>query len=89
MTDINETMRRLAQYSRLAEETAQIIEELKTEIKDYMTEHDIETLNGDEHRAIYKLIGSDRLDTAALKKSFPEIAERFTKKSFSWRFTFA
>lgn len=89
MANINEIMAQLAQYQRMADETAAIIDGLKDQIKGYMTENGLETLNGDEHKAIYKAVESNRVDTTALKKELPEIAARYTKTTSTMRFTFA
>ena len=87
--NINELMSQLAQYNRIAEETAQIIDGIKDELKAYMTENGLDTLNGDEHKATYKLVESSRVDTRSLKKELPEIAERYTTTTSTMRFTFA
>lgn len=87
--NINEIMRELAQYTRLQEETAAIIEGLKDTIKNYMVENQLEILTGDEHKAIYKTVSGSRIDTTALKKDMPEIAAAYTKQTETKRFTFA
>lgn len=87
--NINETMRELAQYTRLQEEAAAMVEALKDQLKSYMAENEIEVLTGSEHKAIYKTVTSSRIDTTALKKALPEVAERYTKTSETKRFTFA
>lgn len=87
--NINEIMRELAQYTRLQEETAAIIEGLKDTIKNYMVENRLEILTGDEHKAIYKTVSGSRIDTTALKKDMPEIAAAYTKQTETKRFTFA
>lgn len=89
MTNINEIMAQLAQYNRMKEETDAIIDGLKDEIKAYMTENGLETLTGDEHKAIYKAVESSRVDTKALKAELPEIAARYTTTTSTMRFTFA
>lgn len=86
--DINAIMQELAQYNRLAEETAAIIDGLKDQLKAYMMENHLETLNGNEHKATYKEVTSDRIDTKALKAELPDIAKRYTKTSASMRFNF-
>lgn len=86
--NINEIMKELAQYNRLADETAVIIEGLKDKLKGYMIENNLDTLNGDEHRATYKAVTSDRIDTKALKAELPDIAKRYTKSSETMRFNF-
>ena len=82
-------MSELARYNRMAEEIGEIIDGLKDEIKAYMTENDIDTLTGDEHKATWKSVTSCRVDTTALKKELPEIAARYSKTATTKRFTFA
>ena len=86
--DINAIMQELAQYNRLADETAAIIDGLKDQLKAYMTENHLDTLTGNEHKATYKEVTSDRIDTKALKAELPDIAKRYTKSSATMRFNF-
>ena len=85
---INETMKELAQYLRMQEEISETVEGLKDQIKAYMKENSLETLASDEHKATYKTVSSSRIDTTALRKAFPSMAEQFTKTTTSQRFTF-
>lgn len=87
--NINEIMKELAQYKRLQDETAAIVEGLTDKIKQYMTENQLETLTGDEHKATYKTVTSSRIDTTALKKALPDVATAYTKTIETRRFTFA
>lgn len=89
MKNIDTIMRELAQYTRLQEETAAIIDGLKDQLKQYMSEDQLETLTGAEHKATYKTVTSSRIDTAALKKGHPDIATQYTKTTETKRFTFA
>ena len=86
--EINEIMKELAQYTRMAEEIAATVEGLKDLIKQYMSENQLETLTGSEHKATYKTVTSSRIDTTALKKHCPAIAEQYTKTTATKRFTF-
>ncbi len=86
--NINEIMRELAQYLRMQEEIAETIEGLKDQIKAYMKENDLETLASDEHKATYKAVSSSRIDTTALKRENPAIAEQYSKTIISNRFIF-
>ena len=88
MKDINMMFSELAQYTRLQDETAAIIEGLKDEIKQYMTEHNTEVLIGNEHKATYKAVTSSRIDTAALKQAHPDIATAYTRTTETKRFLF-
>lgn len=86
--DINAIMAELAQYTRMAEEIAATVDGLKDTIKKYMEENQLETLTGNEHKATYKTVTSSRIDTTALKRNAPDIAEKYTKTTETKRFTF-
>lgn len=87
--DINSIMAELAKYNRMAEETAAIIDGLKDQIKDYMTKNNLETLRGEEHKATYKEVFNNRIDTTALKAELPDIAKRYTKSTSYMKFNFS
>lgn len=87
--DINAIMAELAQYTRMAEEISATVDGLKDAIKKYMEENQLETLTGNEHKATYKTVTSSRIDTTALKRNAPDIAEKYTKTTETKRFTFA
>lgn len=89
MCDYNAVMKQLAEYKRLQEETNGIIEGLQDELKSYMKENNLDVLNGNEHKAMYKSITSSRLDTTALKNELPDIAAKYTKETTTHRFTFS
>lgn len=87
--NINQIMSELAQYIRVQEEAAAMVEALKDQLKAQMQAAGVETLAGAEHKATYKAVTSCRVDTTALKKDLPEIAARYTKTTETRRFTFA
>lgn len=89
MVDINDIMKELAEYIRMQEEAAAMVESLKDQLKERMTAAGVESLAGSEHKATYKAVTSSRVDTTSLKKDLPEIAARYTKTTTAWRFTFA
>lgn len=89
MKNIDTIMRELAQYTRLQEETAAIIDGLKDELKAIMQERNTDILTGTEHKASYKAVVSSRIDTTAIKKEMPEIAAKYTRTTETRRFTFA
>lgn len=88
MKNIDDIMAELAQYTRLQEETAAIIDGLKDELKNIMQSQNTEVLQGTEHKASYKAVVSSRIDTTALKKDAPEIAAKYTRTTKSRRFSF-
>lgn len=87
--NINQIMSELAQYIRVQEEAAAMVEALKDQLKAQMQVAGVDTLAGAEHKATYKAVTSCRVDTTALKKDLPEIAARYTKTTETRRFTFA
>lgn len=87
--NIDSIMKELAEYIRMQEEAAAMVESLKDQLKERMTAAGVESLAGSEHRATYKAVSSSRVDTTALKRDLPEIAARYTKTTTARRFTFA
>lgn len=87
--DINATMAELAQYIRMQEETAEMVEALKDQLKAYMQAAGVDTLAWAEHKAAYKAVTSNRIDTTALKRDLPDVAQRYTRATETRRFTFA
>ena len=87
--NLDAIMAELAQYIRMQEEAAAMVESLKDQLKERMTAAGVESLAGSEHKATYKAVTSYRVDTTALKKELPEVAARYTKTTTTRRFTFA
>jgi len=87
--NIDSIMKELAEYIRMQEEAAAMVESLKDQLKERMTAAGVESLAGSEHKATYKAVTSSRVDTTALKKELPEVAARYTKTTTARRFTFA
>lgn len=87
--NIDSIMKELAEYIRMQEEAAAMVESLKDQLKERMTAAGVESLAGSEHKATYKAVSSSRVDTTALKRDLPEIAARYTKTTTARRFTFA
>lgn len=87
--NLDTIMAELAQYIRMQEEAAAMVESLKDQLKERMTAAGVESLAGSEHKATYKAVTSSRVDTTSLKKDHPEIAARYTKTTTARRFTFS
>lgn len=88
MRDINLIFAELAQYTRIQEETNNIVEGLKDEIKSIMNETNNYNIIGNEHAAKWAEVTQNKVDTSALKKQYPEIAAALTVSSSYKRFTF-
>lgn len=79
--------RELRQLQSLIEEVQAEAEALKDAIKAAMG--DSESVQAGEYKITWKPVKSSRIDTAALKKALPDVAERFTKETTVRRFTVA
>lgn len=86
---MNAKVKELRELRRMADELAGEIEAIQDEIKAHMTESNTDTLTGIDWKISWKSVTSKRLDTTALKKALPDVAERFMKESVSKRFTLA
>mgnify|MGYP004492929051 FL=1 len=85
--DIERKIKLLREMQRMAEEAQAEAEALKDEIKLFMG--DSEELTAGEYKITWKSVESSRIDTAALKKAMPQIAEAFTKTTATRRFCIA
>jgi len=86
ITEMNEKVKDLRELKRMAEELADEINALQDSIKSEMTSRGVDELAGLDWKATYKEVTSNRLDSAALKKALPEVAERFNKVTTTRRF---
>ena len=71
--------RELRQLQALIDEAQAEAEALKDAIKAAMG--DSESIQAGEYKITWKAVTSSRIDTAALKKALPDVAERFTKET--------
>lgn len=79
--------RELRQIMALIDEAQAEVEALKDEIKAAMG--DAETVQAGEYKITWKAVKSSRIDTAALKKALPDVAQAFTRESCTRRFSIA
>ena len=77
-------VKELMELKRMREELDAEIERLEDQIKQVMGNE--ETLIAGAFKIDWKTVVSSRIDTAALKKALPEIAERFMKQTTTRRF---
>ena len=77
-------IKELMELKRMKEELEAEITAMEDEIKSVMG--DEETLLAGAFKVDWKTVITSRIDTAALKKVMPEIAERFMKQTTTRRF---
>ena len=79
--------RELRQLQALIEEAQAEAEAIKDAIK--ATMGDSESVQAGEYKITWKAVTSSRIDTTALRKALPDVAERFTRETTTRRFSVA
>ena len=87
--EIREAVKNIREYKRMKEELEAEISAAEDLLKAEMTETGIYTMTGDDYRVTWNEVTSSRIDTTALKKALPDLAERFTKTTTARRFCIA
>lgn len=84
--DLTNKVHELRELSAMLEEINAEIKALQHEIKDHMQRINVDTLSGTDYKITYKPVQSSRIDTAALKRTLPDIAQQFMKQTSYMRF---
>lgn len=87
ISEIESKVLELRQLQALIDEATAEAETIKDAIKAHMG--DTEEIRAGEYKVTWKTVKSSRLDTTALKKALPDVAERFTKTTTTRRFCVA
>ena len=87
INELEAKARELRQLQALIEEAQAEAEAIKDAIKAVMGDSD--SIQAGEYRITWKAVTSSRIDTTALKKALPDVAERFTKETTTRRFCVA
>ena len=87
--ELQDKVNEMRELRRMAEELDAEIAAIQDSIKAHMEATGADELSGADYKITWKPITSTRLDTAALKKALPEIAERFSKTTTTRRFVLA
>lgn len=86
--DTNLIFKEMAQYRAIIAQAQKELDKLEAETKEYMTTHSLTELLGDEHKATYKEVVSNRFDSKAFKADHADMYELYKKPSTSMRFNF-
>ena len=89
MTDIRQTVQDIRELTRMKAEIEKELTAAQDKIKAEMTAQDVDELCGTDYRVTWKTVTSNRIDTTALKRQRPDIAELFTTESVTRRFLVA
>ena len=85
MKNMNELVKEYRRYKRIADEAKAELDKLKPQIIAEMGGEN--TVIGDDYKVIYRVVRSARIDSAMLRREYPEIAEKVTKTVESNRLT--
>lgn len=89
INELDMKVKELRELRRMADELAGEMEAIQDQIKAHMDSQGVDTLAGMDWKVTWKPVTSSRMDTGALKKALPEVAERFMKSVTSRRFVLA
>lgn len=89
ISELDVKVKELRELRRMAEELQAEIDAAQDAIKAHMDSQGVDTVAGTDWKVTWKPVTSSRMDTTALKKALPEIAERFMKSVTSRRFVLA
>ena len=84
--ELNACVQNLKEMRSLQDRIAEKIKALEDQIKLHMADTDEFTLVGDGYKVSWNEVSSSRLDTAALKRELPDIAEHYTRQTVTRRF---
>jgi len=86
---MQERINEIRELMRMKEELEAEITAAQDAIKAQMTAENTYEYHGTDYKVTWKEVTSTRLDSTALKKALPEVAERFTKTTTTRRFCIA
>jgi predicted phage-related endonuclease len=89
INELDAKVNELRELRRMAEELQAEMDSITDSIKAHMDQNGMDTLLGMDWKVTYKTVTSSRIDTTALKKALPDVAEQFTKTTTTRRFTVA
>lgn len=87
--ELTQKVRELKELQSLIEQAEAEAEQLKDEIKATMDAQGVEEMTVDVFKIRWKTVKSSRIDTTALKKAMPKLAQQFTKTTETRRFSVA
>ncbi len=84
--ELNHCVHDLKELKTLQDRIAAKIKTLEDQIKLHMADTDEFTLTGDGYKVSWNEVASFRIDTTALKRDLPEVAEHYTHQTVTRRF---
>lgn len=88
-SEMDTKIKEIRELKRMQEELTAELDALSDEIKRHMDAEGVDTISGTDWKVTYKAVTSSRIDTSALKKALPDLAQQFTKTTTARRFCIA
>lgn len=82
-------VRQLKELQALINEAEQEAEQIKTELKGYMTAQGAQEMSVDVYRLRYRNVESSRFDMTAFKSQHSKLYEKYVKRTQTLRFSIA
>ena len=89
MYDVDKVAKQIREYKIMRDELNELIEQLQDEAKQQMTVQGVDELTGQESRISWHAVHSSALDAKALRRDFPDLADKYTRKTTVRRFVLA
>lgn len=89
MYDVDKVAKQIREYKIMRDELNELIEQLQDEAKQQMTVQGVDELTGQESRISWHAVQSSALDAKALRRDFPDLADKYTLKTTVRRFVLA
>lgn len=89
INEMDSKIKELRELRRMAEELAAEIDSIQDTIKAHMDAEGVDTISGTDWKVTYKAVTFSHIDTSALKKALPDLAQQFTKTTTARRFCVA
>lgn len=74
------------EYKRMQEDLEKQMDTIKTKIQEHMSSLSVDILSGMDWKVTWKDTTRTTIDSKALKKDLPEVAEKYSKTTVSKRF---
>lgn len=89
INELDTKVKELRELRRMADELAAEIEAIQDQIKGHMDAQGVDAITGTDWKVTWKAVTSSRIDTTALKKALPDVAQQFAKTTSARRFCVA
>lgn len=87
LQEIENKIKEYKELQRMADELSAEMDKIKDELKAEFENQHTDTIVTNAYKISFKSVTTKRVDTTALKKDMPEVAEKFTKQTTTKRFT--